>query len=41
MVEVMARELNAVLAANKDPQEAVKVMATEIDAILKKAGYQK
>jgi ABC-type glycerol-3-phosphate transport system substrate-binding protein len=40
MVEVMARELNAVLAANKDPKEAVKVMATEIDAILKKGGYK-
>jgi multiple sugar transport system substrate-binding protein len=40
MVEVMARELNAVLAAEKDPKEALKVMATEIDNILKQGGYK-
>lgn len=40
MVEVMARELNAVLAADKDPKEALTTMATEIDGILKKGGYK-
>ncbi|MCD6574321.1 sugar ABC transporter substrate-binding protein [Candidatus Aerophobetes bacterium] len=41
MAEIMARELNAVLAANKDPEAALKVMATEIDKILTEAGYKK
>jgi multiple sugar transport system substrate-binding protein len=40
MVEVMARELNAVLAADKDPQEALKVMAAEIDNLLQQGGYK-
>jgi len=41
MAEIMARELNAVLAANKDPEAALKVVATEIDKILTEAGYKK
>jgi len=36
----MARELNAVLAADKDPKAALKVMAAEIDKILTEAGYK-
>lgn len=40
MVEIMARELNAVLAADKDPEAALKVMAAEIDKILTEAGYK-
>ncbi len=40
MVEVMARELNAVLAADKDPSAALNVMASEIAQILEKGGYK-